>query len=100
MWTKTSAPPLSGWMKPKPFVALNHFTVPVAMEIPFRRHVPRRSVRPRDQIVGEKRGEPGSSIRRASVESNRFKAIFDPDVVWDVGAKHKRNPKPHFPASP
>jgi hypothetical protein len=27
-------PPLSGWMKPKPFVALNHFTVPVAMLSP------------------------------------------------------------------
>ena len=25
--TKTSLPPSSGWMKPKPFVALNHFTV-------------------------------------------------------------------------
>jgi hypothetical protein len=31
MWTKMSEPPLSGWMKPKPLVELNHFTVPVAM---------------------------------------------------------------------
>jgi hypothetical protein len=30
IWTKMSAPPASGWMNPKPFVALNHFTVPVA----------------------------------------------------------------------
>src|ERR1700674_353345 len=29
MWTKTSLPPSSGWMNPKPFCALNHFTVPV-----------------------------------------------------------------------
>jgi hypothetical protein len=29
--TNTSAPPASGWINPKPFVALNHFTVPVAM---------------------------------------------------------------------
>jgi len=33
MWTKTSAPPASGWMKPKPLVALNHLTVPVAIKI-------------------------------------------------------------------
>jgi hypothetical protein len=31
MWTKTSLPPSSGWIKPKPLVALNHFTVPVAI---------------------------------------------------------------------
>jgi hypothetical protein len=29
IWTNTSLQPLSGWMKPYPFVALNHFTVPV-----------------------------------------------------------------------
>src|SRR6266478_203158 len=28
MCTKTSWPPSSGWMKPKPFWMLNHFTVP------------------------------------------------------------------------
>src|ERR1700712_1506076 len=33
--TKTSAPPLSGAMKPKPFSLLNHFTVPCAItELP------------------------------------------------------------------
>src|SRR5688500_3127531 len=31
MWTNTSLPPSWGTMKPKPFVALNHFTVPIAM---------------------------------------------------------------------
>src|ERR1700723_459305 len=31
MCTNTSLPPLSGWMKPKPFVALNHLTVPVVI---------------------------------------------------------------------
>src|SRR5690606_18953098 len=35
MWTKTSAEPSSGWMKPKPLVALNHLTVPVAITNPF-----------------------------------------------------------------
>src|SRR5512140_2823334 len=31
MWTNTSCPPSSGWMKPKPFWPLNHFTTPVAI---------------------------------------------------------------------
>ena len=31
MCTKTSLPPSSGWMKPKPFCPLNHFTVPCVM---------------------------------------------------------------------
>jgi hypothetical protein len=31
MCTKTSLPPSSGWMNPKPFWLLNHFTVPVVM---------------------------------------------------------------------
>jgi hypothetical protein len=34
MCTKTSLPPSSGWMKPKPFWLLNHFTVPCVMR-PF-----------------------------------------------------------------
>ena len=29
-WQKTSSPPPSWVMKPKPFASLNHFTVPVA----------------------------------------------------------------------
>src|ERR1700684_1488381 len=36
MWTKTSLPPASGWIKPKPFWALNHFTVPVVIDVTFR----------------------------------------------------------------
>src|SRR5262249_56532255 len=34
IWTKASLPPFSGWMKPKPFWLLNHFTVPL-MGDPF-----------------------------------------------------------------
>src|SRR5690349_6617205 len=34
-WTKTSSPPESGAMKPKPFSALNHLTVPEAMSDPL-----------------------------------------------------------------
>src|SRR5215472_6329230 len=32
MWTNTSLPPFSGWIKPKPLVELNHLTVPVVMK--------------------------------------------------------------------
>src|SRR5690349_18557192 len=40
MCTNTSGPPASGWMKPKPFWPLNHFTVPVAIfVVPFRTSV-------------------------------------------------------------
>jgi hypothetical protein len=36
MWTKMSFPPVSGAMKPYPFVGLNHFTVPFGIdELPF-----------------------------------------------------------------
>src|SRR3954462_13342688 len=35
-WAKTSAPPSSGLMKPKPLSALNHFTVPVVTSAPRR----------------------------------------------------------------
>src|SRR4051812_218909 len=33
MCTNTSWPPSSGWMKPKPFWPLNHFTTPVAISV-------------------------------------------------------------------
>src|SRR3982751_1690205 len=33
-WTKTSLPPSSGEMKPKPLVALKNFTVPIVMFFP------------------------------------------------------------------
>src|SRR5579862_1364539 len=33
MCTNTSCPPSSGWMKPKPFWPLNHFTTPVAISV-------------------------------------------------------------------
>src|ERR1700710_644477 len=35
MWTNTSLPPSSGWMKPKPLVSLNHLTVPMLIGIPY-----------------------------------------------------------------
>src|SRR5712692_9106223 len=36
MCTKTSLPPSSGWMKPKPFWLLNHFTVPCVISLVFQ----------------------------------------------------------------
>src|SRR4051812_39332480 len=71
MWTNTSGPPWSGWMKPKPFVGLNHFTVPVAIVITFQM---KEFARPRwGRVIDlSDRVEAGSgSIRRTSVESNR-----------------------------
>lgn len=43
-WTNRSSPPSSGAMKPKPFCALNHLTVPVdllvsAMEMSFQKNL-------------------------------------------------------------
>ena len=35
IWTNASLEPSLGSMNPKPFVGLNHLTVPVAMAIPF-----------------------------------------------------------------
>ena len=53
MCTNTSAPPSSGWMKPKPFWVLNHFTVPICMTRPFPDMGFRRPEWARDQIFGE-----------------------------------------------
>src|SRR5581483_12204824 len=39
-WAKTSGPPPSCSMKPKPFSALNHFTVPVVMSYLLRGQCP------------------------------------------------------------
>src|SRR5512135_1799808 len=50
IWTKTSFPPSSGWMKPKPLVLLNHFTVPVVMGWPFKIEN-KRAARPDGQVV-------------------------------------------------
>src|SRR5690349_11745476 len=77
MWTNTSAPPSSGWMKPKPLVSLNHFTVPVAIVyFPFRDRCDRANRGNSSKFV-EIEGRPGSSIRKSSVESDRTVAIFD-----------------------
>src|SRR5262249_54515946 len=38
IWTKMSLPPVSGWMKPKPLVGLNHLTVPVAIVVSVLRY--------------------------------------------------------------
>src|SRR5689334_8529336 len=42
MWTKTSLEPSCGSMKPKPFWALNHFTVPVDIASLRSGRVPQR----------------------------------------------------------
>src|SRR5690242_18519919 len=60
-WTKTSAVPPSGVMKPKPFSPLNHFTVPCAMFSPDGCTYRRRKV----TITGSlgRRGPPTPDAR-------------------------------------
>jgi hypothetical protein len=52
---KTSFAPSSGWMKPKPFWLLNHFTVPIAIVISFQLTMhsggQMRSLRPLSRLV-------------------------------------------------
>jgi hypothetical protein len=61
MCTKTSLPPSCGWMKPKPFWLLNHFTVPCAIELFLQKmwKEGRAPARP----VGSRSGEK-PSVRR------------------------------------
>jgi len=48
--TKTSLLPSSGWMKPKPFWTLNHFTVPCVISSSFS-YVCRQAARQRSRFV-------------------------------------------------
>src|SRR5262249_61873081 len=50
MCTKTSLPPSSGWMKPKPFWTLNHFTVPCVISSSFS-YVCSQAARQRSRFV-------------------------------------------------
>src|SRR5208337_2868952 len=62
MWTNTSDPPLSGWMKPNPFWALNHFTVPTGMVFPFARAVVRRHEASVGQLISTSREGRGPAV--------------------------------------
>src|SRR5690242_21411865 len=66
MWTKTSFSPDSGWMKPKPFWALNHLTVPIDIAFFQVRKCTRRGVAQR--IKFRQGTESGSGRSMASVE--------------------------------
>src|ERR1700733_6146898 len=63
--TNTSLPPSSGWIKPKPLVALNHLTVPVdilLLQDAHKRAVPARLSRELDPISAMSWG--GEPVRR------------------------------------
>src|SRR4051795_508237 len=72
-WTKTSAAPPSGVMKPKPFSPLNHFTVPCAMLLSSTKwtaaalrlveHRVARRTQPRDPDLAHQRGARKTSSR-------------------------------------
>src|SRR6266852_3851928 len=64
-WTKTSLLPSAGVMNPKPFESLNHFTVPVAIEITppsaFKNGQRRREAQPILARFAYHRSRPGPS---------------------------------------
>ena len=67
-WTKTSLPPSSGWMKPKPLVVLNHLTVPFAISgVSLLNHARERFPGgARAPITTSSRGSSGGMARRQS----------------------------------
>src|SRR5882757_2041928 len=84
--TKTSVPPWSGWMKPKPLVPLNHFTVPVAMTIPFNQslYLPGRTECRQDSNIDFERGSSSGGARRRNNRKSASK--FDPPYMG-LGAR-------------
>ena len=76
MWTNRSSPPASGTMKPKPLVALNHFTMPEASPWDTRSAPPPPPPKP----PPPPRGSNGVTTRRASrrERANRRRALQGP----------------------
>src|SRR5438045_3676911 len=78
MCTNTSAPPSSGWMKPKPLVALNHFTVPVCMGSSLSEM--RTRARRGAERSNFRRGSmtyPAAEPQDSSAENQASQTIFD-----------------------
>src|ERR1700759_768175 len=74
MWTKTSALPSSGWMKPKPLVELNHLTVPVLME-----------------VLSKGNEQPGRQERRRCLQSV-CRLMFEEGLTWRRAEKSQGRP--------
>src|SRR5690349_10783492 len=81
MWTKTSLEPSCGSMKPKPFWALNHFTVPVDIACLRSRRVPQ----PRGTSVlidGGRTGATQTAATRDLSLAEKPSRIFDLGRLW------------------
>src|SRR5918994_2807250 len=63
-WTKTSAPPPSWAMKPKPFSPLNHFTVPCAMYESSLQVLDLRTVRGPADLTAPGERRPSDAVSR------------------------------------
>src|SRR6266545_7362983 len=73
-WTKTSAVPSSGAMKPKPLSGLNHFTVPCAICCLLQRRAygPARVARAKLLVARHRRKESRSNGMTPTVENGRL----------------------------
>src|ERR1700712_207004 len=71
-WTKTSALPSDGAMKPNPLSALNHLTVPCAILafLPGGAPPPNRRRRGGAVLPGRKRGLPRGHLAQTSTATN------------------------------
>src|ERR1700677_1850068 len=91
--TKTSAPPSGCKMKPKPFSALNHLTVPDAtVAFPFPPHtpcaekaLPRRSVRISRERVLDHRLKGTPCPQNASSAAVRINPPEGPSAAYSHG---------------
>jgi hypothetical protein len=84
MWTKTSCPPASGWMKPKPLFELNHLTTPICIGCPFQERfcggsiAVARNRRSGEEITSRRaEGDRGWQDRLAETRSFARRAIFE-----------------------
>src|SRR5882724_9066682 len=88
MWTKTSFEPSTGVMKPKPFVGLNHLTVPVCMNCAPNQDVPRRDDRAPDRTF---QGKITWSGLKKAAERAGPKEFDAPDMrPWPPICKEQR----------
>src|SRR5258707_11845617 len=75
-WTKTSAVPSSGAMKPKPLSGLNHFTVPCAIcAVSFKDELQARAVARAScwlPAIGRKDPEPNGETPKLSKKCGRL----------------------------
>jgi hypothetical protein len=79
-WQKTSSPPPSCVMKPKPFASLNHFTVPVAITLELFSSVRSAEVAVPDHFGSKRRDGCIARLELGvDVELNIAVGAWDPD---------------------